>query len=379
MSMRTLAARMQHLGGDQLGRINQQKLYGLRQALKNDYNSRMIKVPNGSAWPALINGEASGLKSDYDKKTVSVEFESGLEAGDVFEILEDGTHWMVYLPVITETAYLQSEIIRCRYQLEVDGETYWIYFQGPTETDLRWFIKQGTNINELNLSGTVYIKNTPATKAFFKRFTHIELDGHTWEVQVTDSITVPGIIELEVQEYYDNFVDDLPKVVKVGCQEQILGETVVRQDTEHGYRIEDDYYDPRYEWSIEGNPRVRVKEVHEDGKVCTVRVEDGAIRGFKVVYGDRNSGYHLDVKIDISEPEIEGPAEVYPYDTPSYTIKNNRQGVFHLETRLAKITEREPDACKLNIVTGKKGSFTLYFKDSETGETFELPIEIKSF
>ena len=66
----------------------------------------------------------NNLKPDYDKKSLSVEFAAGLEAGDVFEILDDGTHWMVYLPILTETAYLRSEIIRCRYTLEVEDELY---------------------------------------------------------------------------------------------------------------------------------------------------------------------------------------------------------------------------------------------------------------
>ena len=126
----------------------------ISKALQNDYNSRMIKTPLHSAWPALIN--TNNLKPDYDKKIVSVEFDAGLEAGDVFECLDDATHWMVYLPILTETAYLRAEIIRCRYTLAIEDEVYWIYFQGPTETDLRWFIKQGINVNELNLSGTIY-------------------------------------------------------------------------------------------------------------------------------------------------------------------------------------------------------------------------------
>ena len=157
MSIKTLAARVQYAGGDQIGRMNKQKLKSLQWALKNDYNSRVIKTPNKSAIPCLIN--IGNLKSDYDKKYISVEFSSGLEAGDTFEILDDGTHWMIYLPILTETAYLRSEIIRCRYQLEIDGSLYWVYFQGPTETDLRWFLKNQININELNLSGTIYIKN----------------------------------------------------------------------------------------------------------------------------------------------------------------------------------------------------------------------------
>ena len=93
--------------------------------------------------------------------------------------------WMIYLPDITETAYLKSQIVRCRYTLEIDDEEYWIYFQGPTETDLRWYIKQGVNFNELNLSGTIFIKNTPKTKAFFKRFTKIQSKEHSfWTINL---------------------------------------------------------------------------------------------------------------------------------------------------------------------------------------------------
>lgn len=90
MSIKTLSARLQYDGGNQLNRINKQKLESLRAALKNDYNSRIIKTPLHAAWPALIN--TNNLKPDYDKKIISVEYAAELEAGDVFEILDDRTH-----------------------------------------------------------------------------------------------------------------------------------------------------------------------------------------------------------------------------------------------------------------------------------------------
>ena len=64
MSIKTLAARVQYAGGDQIGRMNKQKLKSLQWALKNDYNTRMIKTPNKAAVPCLIN--TGNLKSDYD-------------------------------------------------------------------------------------------------------------------------------------------------------------------------------------------------------------------------------------------------------------------------------------------------------------------------
>ena len=375
MSIKTLAARMEYLGGNQIGRINQQKLRSLRWALKNSYNSRMIKTPLHAAWPCLIN--TNNLKADYDKEYISVEFDSGLEAGDTFECLDDGTHWMVYLPVITETAYLQSEIIRCRYTLEVNEKEYWIYFQGPTETDLRWFQKNQINVNELNLSGTIYIKNDENTKNYFKRFTRVKLDGHEWEVQVTDSITVPGIIELEVQEYYDNTIEELPKIrqnseVEIDPKPTIIGETLVKPDTIVGYMIDAKYYSPENEWSVIDNPRVRIENIKDNGRICEVRIYAGTVKPFTLQYGDQL----LKVNVDWEKPIIQGPQVVYPYDTHTYWLKN-KKGEFFINSNLAKIIEFNEDSCKVEIVTGKKGKFVLDCL-LEDGTTTSLEIDIKS-
>ena len=375
MSIKTLAARMEYLGGNQIGRINQQKLRSLRWALKNSYNSRMIKTPLHAAWPCLIN--TNNLKADYDKEYISVEFDSGLEAGDTFECLDDGTHWMIYLPVITETAYLQSEIIRCRYTLEVNEKEYWIYFQGPTETDLRWFQKNQINVNELNLSGTIYIKNDENTKKYFKRFTRVKLDGHEWEVQVTDSITVPGIIELEVQEYYDNTIEELPKIrqnseIEIDPKPTIIGETLVKPDTIVGYMIDAEYYSPDNEWSVIDNPRVRIESIKDNGRICEVRIYAGTVKPFTLQYGDQL----LKVNVDWEKPIIQGPQVVYPYDTHTYWLKK-KKGEFSINSNLAKIIEFNEDSCKVEIITGKKGKFVLDCL-LEDGTTTSLEIDIKS-
>lgn len=375
MSIKTLAARIQYAGGDQIGRMNKQKLKSLQWALKNDYNTRMIKTPNKAAVPCLIN--TGNLKSDYDKKYISVEFSSGLEAGDTFEILDDGTHWMIYLPILTETAYLRSEIIRCRYQLEIDGSLYWIYFQGPTETDLRWFLKNQININELNLSGTIYIKNDEKTKHFFKRFTHIKIDGHVWEVQVTDPITVPGILELEVQEYYDNSIAELPEIKETSGEyplNTIKGADIVKQDAVVGYSIDPLYYNKDISWKIENNPHVKLQETLENGRVCKVKIYPGAVKTFDICYGEQKRT----ITIDWAKPIIQGPQEVYPYETHTYWIKGeNAKATFSIDSDLAEIIETGNDYCKVEIVSGKKGEFVLYCTP-EGQEQTELNIKIKS-
>ena len=370
MSRNSLAARLTALGGDQLGRINKQKLKSLQWALKNDYNSRLIKTPLHSVWPALIVNDVAGLKSNYDKKYVSVEFNAGLEPGDVFEILDDGTHWMVYLPILTETAYLRSEIIRCRYTLEIDGTSYWVYFRGPEETDLRWFIKNAINVNELNLSGTIYIKLTPQTREFFKRFTHIKVDNHIWEVQVTDSISVPGILELEVQEYYDNPIAELPEIKKESEESVIVGETIVSQDSEVGYYIPKSYLKKKYEWKVTGNPRVRILEVLNNGNMCKVKVFDGAVGNYTISYGD----YSLECTIDWQRNYIIGPDIVYPYSLVSY----KGTGTYTVDSELVRINRQDGKSCDIEVLTGRKGSFNLICTTDE-GEVYTLPITIGSF
>lgn len=369
MSLETLSARLQYQGGDALGRINQQKLNSLKAALKNDYNSRTIKTPHNGLWQALIN--LNNLKPDYDKKYVSVEYDSGLEAGDVFEIIDDGTHWMVYLPLLTETAYLHSEIIRCRYTLTIDDEEYWIYFQGPTETDIRWFQKRGININELNFSGTIFIKLNKQTREFFERFTHIKVDGHIWEVQVTDSISVPGILEIEVQEYYDNPVAELPEIRSEGASDSpIIGDTIVKQDSSIGYYIPRAYISNTATWIIENNENVEIAEIMNDGNICKVRVLDKATGSYTINYG----AYSLEVTIDAQGPYITGPEKVAPYGIYTYEA----DGVFTVDSSLVRINSQDGTKCELEVLTGRKGSFTLTcIAADET--VYTLPVTIGSF
>lgn len=374
MSMKSLSARLTYAGGNQLNRIKLNKLRSLRAAIKNDYNSRMIKIPNKSAWPCLIVNNTSGLKSDYDRKRLSIEFDAGLEPGDVFQCLDDGTHWMVYLPTLTEIAYLRTEIIRCRYTLDVDGQTYWIYFQGPTEMDATWFQKKGVHYDEPNWSGTIYIKKDERTTNYFHRFTKFTIEGHKWEVHVVDEISVPGIIELEIREFYDDPLEDLPVVEQEGCHE-IIGRETVEQDGIYGYMIRSAYINPDFSWRVEGNPRVEIES--QEGDTCNVLVHDGAIRGFRLIYGNKTSGYYMDITIERECKGIVGPQTVYPYDIVDY--KTNVKGTFSLsDNRIAKIIEKNDISCTVEIITGKTGDFELIFEPADFDTTVKYPIHIGS-
>lgn len=374
MSLKTLSARIDYLGGDQLSRINKQKLQSFRAALKNDYNSRLIKTDKHASVPCIIKNNAYGLKADYDKKYISVEFSAGLEAGDVFQCLDDNSRWMIYLPILTETAYLRSEIIRCDHSLNINGKEYFVYFQGPVETDIRWFIKNGINANELNKSGTVYIKKDDNTLSFFHRFTKIKINGHMWEVQVTDPISVPGILELELQEYYDNKEADLPQVKPSDKNQLIKGEKIVKQNTSVGYMVDDSIYNPSTSWTIAGNDRVKIEEVLNNGQICKVKVNEGAIGKFTLSYGTNS----MEITIDTSDSFINGPTEVFPYSTNRYSIAlpQGKQALFKTDNPSAKVVAVGDDYCDVEIVSGKSGKFKVMVKIDET--IYELPVKIKS-
>lgn len=379
MSFHTMSARVQALGGNQLERINKQKLQSLKWALKNDGNARLIETPvMGAKWALITQDTASGLHSDYDNKYIDIPFDAELHTGDTFRILDDDSHWMIYLPIVTETAYLRAQIRLCRYSFEIDGTEYWIYFQGPTETDIRWNLKRNTSFNEPNFSGTIYIKNNEQTRNYFHRFTTFMINGKTWQVQVVDEISVDGILELEVQEYYNNSVARLPKIVKNDdVTGNIHGQNIVKQDSVNGYSIVPTAYSPDKEWKVTGNPRVKLDEVFDGGRSCNVRVAPGAIKTFLVSYGEDS----LKVGINWRKPVIQGPQEVYPYDIHTYWLKGIDDGtevMFRTDVpeNVAKFKEVGNDYCKIEFRTGKSTNLILYAKNGD--DTYELPIIVKS-
>lgn len=289
MSLKTLQTRIDYMGGNSLGRIKQQKLKSFYAALKNDYNSRTILTPLGEEFQALINDD--NTKSDYDKRYVSVDFSSELKPGDVFECLDDNTHWMIYLQDLVEIAYFKSEIIRCRYQITIEDTDYWIYFQGPTETTVRWNFKRDLNWNDLNFSGTVYIENNEQTKSFFNRFTKLKIDGHTWQVKVVDILTVPGIIELEVQEYFDSLTEDLVEINHIDTNNEIIGLQEVYPYEKYSYQIDD----ITGVFSVSDLTKANIIN-QQDGK-CDIEIITGKKGKFNLIYSTDNNEYILPINI----------------------------------------------------------------------------------
>ncbi len=372
MSLETLQKRINWLGGSQLQRINKQKLRSLLWALKNDYNSRTIKVlSTNETYQALINLDK--LKPDYDRKIVSIPFDAQLEPGDIFQCVDDGSKWMVYLPRLTETAYLHADIIRCRYQLTVNDTVYDVYFQGMTETDVPWRIKRGVNFNELNWSGTIFIKNNDETRDYFDRFTKIKIDGKPYEIQVVDRISVPGIIELEVLEDYTNSIEELPSVILTETDSIIIGKDHVLPREQVNYTIPTELIADDGQWLVAENDSVTITA--QDKEYCNLLIGEDAIGSFVIQYNN----YSREIIIDEAPAAIiTGDTDVYPYDIVTYDlIDSSAIGTFALDTTTkAKIIHSTSNSCTVEILTSKKGIFNLLVTIGENNYT--IPIRVLS-
>lgn len=292
MSLETLKTRVDYMGGNRLGRIKQQKLNSFHAALKEDYNSRPILTPLGEEFQALINDD--NTKPDYDKRYVSVDFSSKLGPGDVFECLDDNSHWMIYLQDLVEIAYFKSEIIRCRYQLTINDTDYWVYFQGPTETTIRWNQKRGINWNDLNFSGTLYIKKDEQTQDYFDRFDKIKVDGHTWQVKVVDVLTVPGIIELEVGEYFDSITEDIVEVNQIDIPYSITGLQKVYPYEKYSYNINDNILNTGT-FSIDDINKAII--INQENGQCEIEIITGKKGSFNLIYTIEEDQYILPITI----------------------------------------------------------------------------------
>lgn len=201
--------RMQWAGGDADGRLVKGKLQSLQSALQNSYQAEWITLA-GERYRCLINPDKT--KEDFDQKEISIEFESGMKVGNTFYWDRTDTYWIVYLQQLSEEAYFRAQIRRCNYQIDIDGTPYWVYTRGPLETNTIWNEKHNINLNDLNYSLLMYVPKDEITQSYFERFKIIKFDGHNWQVAAVDRYSQDGIIEVHLNEYFDN--EDMDNMVQ---------------------------------------------------------------------------------------------------------------------------------------------------------------------
>lgn len=224
-----------------------------QKALLYSYQGANVSKEGGPTWRALINPDKN--KMDYDDKIISIDYESGFKAGDVFKWEERNTYWLIYLQELTEDAYFRAEIRRCKYQIQwvnketKTKETTWAYVRGPVETKVNYVQKNGISADSPNWSLEIYVPNNESTRNKFARYEKFMLDGITWEIQAVDRLSAEGIIQVHALEYFTNpTLDDteqnltdafvvLPKIEQDESADFIIGPGIIKPHQEVEFAV----------------------------------------------------------------------------------------------------------------------------------------------
>ena len=206
------------------GRNVSGKYKSFKSALKNSYQAEWITLDKDkeseTRWRCLIN--PSRLTEEFDKKVLSIDFDSGVDEGTVFWWDRTNKYWIVNLQQHTEEAYFRGIISRCDYEIDIDGDTYWVSLTGPNETSTIWNQKHGIAWNDLNYKMKGIIKKDSKTVNYFTRHNVIKLkltypdvdtgeiieELHNWKVVATDKYSSDSIMEVYLDEWYDNEMED---------------------------------------------------------------------------------------------------------------------------------------------------------------------------
>ena len=234
------------------------KYESFKSVLRDSYQAEWITLNKGeeneSRWRCLIN--PSRLTEQFDKKVLSIDFESGVDEGTVFYWDRTGKYWIIGLRQHTEEAYFRGIITRCDYILDVEGHDYWVSVRGPVETSLEEHEKHNQTWNGLNYTMAVEITKDSRTVNYFQRHKIIKMkleypdvdtgetieEWHNWKVVATDKYSEDKLIQVYLDEWYDNEMEDNMAVDEVDepdlMQPHISGPaTVYVYDTNLSYSI----------------------------------------------------------------------------------------------------------------------------------------------
>ena len=281
--LENLNTRLRFNGGIAEGRMQESKLKALKKALLYSYQAATAILSDGRMFRCLINPDR--LRVDYDDKIISIPYrdiclgrmvevideetgeikkieepskrqgkttdgleEIGLKPGDVFTWKETQTDWIVYLERLEEDAYFRAEIRRCDHEVEINGNKYKVFARGPESDSISWHTKKNISWNDIDHTIVMYITKNEETLDFFHRFVKFDLGGKPWEVQTVDAISTEGILEVTIEEWYQNTIQDMVEEEKEQEEAQepeidktlphIIGDIVVYPYYTKEYQIE---------------------------------------------------------------------------------------------------------------------------------------------
>ena len=244
-----------------------------RVTLYSYQGARIKKDTSEEIAPALIN--PNRLSQDYDDKIVSVGYEYGYAAGDIFEWCNTGTHWIIYSHELTEFAYFKGKVRRCRYQIKwlADGAEKATYAAviGPSEARIESTKWPNGILDNPNYSLRIMVPLNEDTLKFFKRYGEFYLNETCWRIEAVDNISNPGIIEVIAVEYYGNEHEDKDGVVGALIQDpqipeptstQITGEVFIKPRISYTYEyVGDETAEWEYDKSLPIHANINGKSI----------------------------------------------------------------------------------------------------------------------
>jgi hypothetical protein len=270
------------------------KWLSFKSALNNSYQAEWVSF-NDQKCRCLINPDK--LKENYDQKEISIDFKYGMKNGSVFYWDRTNTYWLAYLQDYNEEAYFRASIRRCDYEIDINGHKYRIYVRGPVETALVWRQKHQIEFNELNYSILFYIEKNEETLDFISRFQVLKFEGHNWRVSAVDRYSQDGIIEVYMEEYFDNEMED-----------KVIPPEIIIPNTSKPYidgpqRVKP--YDSNISYSIVGMTggefvvnSSKVKIINTSDTSCTLEILTGRSGSFTLSYKKEDEEIPLNITIE---------------------------------------------------------------------------------
>lgn len=286
-ALNLMRLRLQQDGGvNQQARMIKGKQKTLATVISYSYHGAEVKRPGEEEIArALIN--PNHVKQDYDEKIISIDYKYNYQPGDVFEWVNTGTKWLIYLQELTELSYFRASARKCSYEIswsDSEGKlrTTYAAIQGPQERSMKHLQKSGISMDLPNYTLCLLLPNKDYILDYFQRYSKFYLKGIQgpdsnicWRVEALDSISQPGILEVYATEYYSNeFEDNIEEGVVGGLiitpstedvKSDIEGESFIKPKKSYKYIYKGNEED---DWVIDNNIPI---EIEKQGKEITIK------------------------------------------------------------------------------------------------------------
>lgn len=317
----SLKARLQYYGGNrQVDRMNDDKLRSLKKALLYSYQSATARLSDGREFRCLINPDH--IKNTFDNKFISIPFK------DI--CLNEKSYDKKTSEGLQEIDMKPGDVFTW-----VENNTDWLVY-------LRRFEETAYFRAEIRRCKYTVTINDTDYKCYVARTSVNEIDWRHQEEKLWNDIDYTLQMYITKDKNTEAFFHRFAKI-------KINGKPWEVQAIDN--------------MSSDGIIILYLKEWYQNS-IAEAKAEEDAIAKVENVTVD-------------TEPTIEGPSAVYPYDKKTYTIKNAEGGSWVIGSSKAKILEQDDSTVYVEITTGRSGNFELkYIRKNE--EDIVLNVTIQS-